>query len=129
MRESLDMKSHGGQRTTLQRLKKVKSLSLVQTKKPLVLEGRTDMGKSLLKQFQGLDGRHLIDALIAQPLVRDKDLAALVAAAEAGRGASRDESHSAGCVGHRPLSDSGRRVFGCDRRAHRGPQESRRARR
>lgn len=38
------------------------------------------MGKSLLKQFQGLDGRrHLIDALIAQPLVRDKDLAALVA--------------------------------------------------
>jgi len=34
----------------------------------------------LLKKFQGSDGRqHLIDALIAQPLVRDKDLAALVA--------------------------------------------------
>jgi CRP/FNR family transcriptional regulator, cyclic AMP receptor protein len=37
-------------------------------------------GKSLLEQFQGSDGRqHLIDALIAQPLVGDKDLALIVA--------------------------------------------------
>jgi CRP/FNR family transcriptional regulator, cyclic AMP receptor protein len=38
------------------------------------------MRKSLLKQFQGSDGRrHLIRSLILQPLVRDKDLAAVVA--------------------------------------------------
>jgi len=37
-------------------------------------------GKSLLEQFQGSDGRqHLIDALVAQPLVGDKDLAVIVA--------------------------------------------------
>jgi CRP/FNR family transcriptional regulator, cyclic AMP receptor protein len=38
------------------------------------------MKKSQLKQFQGSDGRRkLIRALISQPLVRDKDLAAVVA--------------------------------------------------
>lgn len=38
------------------------------------------MRKSLEKQFQGSDGRrHLIRALTRQPLVRDKDLAAVVA--------------------------------------------------
>lgn len=37
-------------------------------------------GKSLLEQFQGSDGRqHLIDALVTQPLVGDKDLAVIVA--------------------------------------------------
>ena len=37
-------------------------------------------GKSLLEQFQGSDGRqHLLDALAAQPLVGDKDLAVIVA--------------------------------------------------
>jgi CRP/FNR family transcriptional regulator, cyclic AMP receptor protein len=37
-------------------------------------------GKSLLEQFQGSDGRqHLIDALVSQPLVGDRDLAAIVA--------------------------------------------------
>jgi CRP/FNR family cyclic AMP-dependent transcriptional regulator len=37
-------------------------------------------GKSLLEHFQGSDGRqHLIDALVAQPLVGDKDLAVIVA--------------------------------------------------
>ena len=36
-------------------------------------------GKSLLEQFQGSDGRqHLIDALVTQPLVGDKDLAVIV---------------------------------------------------
>jgi CRP/FNR family transcriptional regulator, cyclic AMP receptor protein len=38
------------------------------------------MKKSQLKQFQGSDGRrHLIRALTLQPLVRDKDLAAVIA--------------------------------------------------
>jgi CRP/FNR family cyclic AMP-dependent transcriptional regulator len=38
------------------------------------------MGKSMLKQFQGSAGRpRLIDALISQPLVGDKDLAVAVA--------------------------------------------------
>jgi CRP-like cAMP-binding protein len=38
------------------------------------------MRKSLEKQFQGSDGRrHLIRALTLQPLVRDEDLAAVVA--------------------------------------------------
>ena len=38
------------------------------------------MGKSLLKRFEGSEGRpHLIDALISQPLVCDRDLAAVVA--------------------------------------------------
>ncbi|MGH7924206.1 MAG: cyclic nucleotide-binding domain-containing protein [Candidatus Binatus sp.] len=37
------------------------------------------MGKSLLQEFQGLDGRrHLIDALTSQPLVADRDLALAV---------------------------------------------------
>jgi CRP/FNR family cyclic AMP-dependent transcriptional regulator len=37
------------------------------------------MGKSLLKRFQGSEGKsNLIDALILQPLVRDKDLAEVV---------------------------------------------------
>ncbi len=37
------------------------------------------MRESLLKSFQGSEGRqHLIDALISQPLIRDKDLAAVV---------------------------------------------------
>ncbi|HZC46952.1 MAG TPA: hypothetical protein VE243_10785 [Candidatus Acidoferrum sp.] len=37
------------------------------------------MTQSLLKAFRGPEGRrHLIDALIAQPLIRDKDLAQAV---------------------------------------------------
>ena len=37
------------------------------------------MRESLLKSFQGSEGRlRLIDALISQPLIRDKDLAAVV---------------------------------------------------
>ena len=37
------------------------------------------MGESLLKSFQGSEGRpRLIDALILQPLIRDKDLASVV---------------------------------------------------
>ena len=39
-----------------------------------------NMGKSQLKRFQGADGTtHLIDALILQPLVRDRGLAELFA--------------------------------------------------
>ena len=38
-----------------------------------------DMRESLLKSFQGSEGRpRLIDALILQPLIRDKDLASVV---------------------------------------------------
>jgi CRP/FNR family transcriptional regulator, cyclic AMP receptor protein len=38
------------------------------------------MRKSLLKRFEGSEGRpHLLDALIAQPLVRHRDLAAVLA--------------------------------------------------
>ena len=38
------------------------------------------MGKSLLKRFQGPSGRlQLISALVSQPLVRDRDLAVVVA--------------------------------------------------
>jgi CRP/FNR family cyclic AMP-dependent transcriptional regulator len=38
-----------------------------------------DMRESLLKSFQGSEGRQrLIDALIAQPLIRDKELATVV---------------------------------------------------
>lgn len=38
------------------------------------------MEKSLLSRFQGSEGRrHLIDALKSQPLVRDKDLAEVIA--------------------------------------------------
>lgn len=38
------------------------------------------MGKSMLKQFEGSAGRpRLIDALISQPLIGDKDLAAAIA--------------------------------------------------
>jgi hypothetical protein len=37
------------------------------------------MRESLLKSFQGSEGRRrLTDALISQPLIRDKDLAAAV---------------------------------------------------
>ena len=41
--------------------------------------GKAIMRESLLKSFQGPDGRpRLMDALISQPLIRDRDLAAAV---------------------------------------------------
>lgn len=53
---------------------------LVQTKEPWELAGQNGVGKSLLRQFQGSEGRRrLIDALMAQPLIRDQDLAVAVA--------------------------------------------------
>ena len=53
---------------------------LIHAKKPGELAGRKDMGTSLLKQFEGSDGRrHLIRALTLQPLVRDQNLAIVVA--------------------------------------------------
>src|ERR1700679_3635886 len=59
--------------------KKVKSLLLVHDEAGGA--GRQmNTGKSLLEQFQGSDGRqHLIDALVSQPLVGDRDLAVIVA--------------------------------------------------
>jgi CRP/FNR family transcriptional regulator, cyclic AMP receptor protein len=61
------------------RSKKVKSLLLVHDEAGGA--GRQmNTGKSLLEQFQGSDGRqHLIDALVSQPLVGDRDLAVIVA--------------------------------------------------
>ena len=48
--------------------------------KPSELAGQRNMGKTLLKRFEGAEGKHhLIDALISQPLVRDRDLAAVLA--------------------------------------------------
>lgn len=53
---------------------------LAHTKKPVELAGRKVMGKSLLKQFEGSDGRRkLIKALTLQPLIRDENLAVVVA--------------------------------------------------
>jgi CRP/FNR family cyclic AMP-dependent transcriptional regulator len=53
---------------------------LGQTKEPWEFAGKNGVEKSLLGQFQGSDGRRrLIDALIAQPLIRDQDLAVAVA--------------------------------------------------
>jgi CRP/FNR family cyclic AMP-dependent transcriptional regulator len=53
---------------------------LVQTKESWDLTEPENTEKSLLKQFLGSDGRHrLIDALTAQPLVRDQELALVVA--------------------------------------------------
>ena len=50
------------------------------TKKPLELAGREVMEKSLLKQFEGSDGRrHLIKELTCQALIRDQNLAIVVA--------------------------------------------------
>jgi CRP/FNR family cyclic AMP-dependent transcriptional regulator len=50
------------------------------TKKPLELAGREVMEKSLLKQFEGSDGRrHLIKALTLQPLIRDQSVAVVLA--------------------------------------------------
>jgi len=47
--------------------------------KPWQPKGR-NMGKSMLKRFQGPEGRpHLIEALILQPLVRDNELAEVLA--------------------------------------------------
>jgi len=51
----------------------------IYTTKPLELTGRKVMEKSLLKQFEGSDGRrHLISALTSQPLIRDQNLAVVV---------------------------------------------------
>jgi CRP/FNR family cyclic AMP-dependent transcriptional regulator len=53
---------------------------LIQTNKPWEPAGRTNMEKSLLEQFEGLEGqRHLIGALISQPLIREQNLAIAVA--------------------------------------------------
>jgi CRP/FNR family cyclic AMP-dependent transcriptional regulator len=53
---------------------------LVQTKKLWEPVGRKRMAKSLLKQFEGSDGRrHLIETLISQPLIREQNLAIVVA--------------------------------------------------
>jgi CRP-like cAMP-binding protein len=53
---------------------------LVQTKKPWEPAGRKVMAKSLLKQFEGSDGRRrLICALTAQPLIQDQNLAIVIA--------------------------------------------------
>jgi CRP/FNR family transcriptional regulator, cyclic AMP receptor protein len=74
------MKLHQRQRSLRDVQKKVKSLLFVQTKAPRELAGQKNMRKSLVKQFEGSEGRsHLIDALLLQPLVRDRDLAALFA--------------------------------------------------
>src|SRR5580658_203932 len=80
MRASLDMKPRREQGVTLQRSNRLQSLLFAQTPAQRELAGRSDMKKSQLKQCQGSDGRRkLIRALISQPLVRDKDLAAVVA--------------------------------------------------
>jgi CRP/FNR family transcriptional regulator, cyclic AMP receptor protein len=53
---------------------------LVQTKDFGDLTEAENTEKSLLKQFLGSDGRHrLIDALTAQPLIHDQELAMVVA--------------------------------------------------
>jgi CRP/FNR family cyclic AMP-dependent transcriptional regulator len=53
---------------------------LTQTKKRWDFAGRKDMEKSPLRQFQGSDGRrHLIRALIQQPLIHEQNLAIAVA--------------------------------------------------
>jgi CRP/FNR family transcriptional regulator, cyclic AMP receptor protein len=53
---------------------------LAQTKESWDLTEPKNTGKSLLKQFLGSDGRRrLIDALTAQQLIRDQDLASVVA--------------------------------------------------
>ncbi len=53
---------------------------LVQTKEPWEFADRNAAGKSSPRQFQGSEGRRrLIDALIAQPLIRDQDLAVAAA--------------------------------------------------
>jgi CRP/FNR family transcriptional regulator, cyclic AMP receptor protein len=52
----------------------------IHTKKALKLAGHKIMEKSLLKQFEGSDGRrHLIKTLILQPLIREQNLAVVVA--------------------------------------------------
>src|SRR5258708_23806429 len=63
----------------MQRLEKVRLLMFIYTTKPLELTGRKVMEKSLLKQFEGSDGRrHLIRALTSQPLICDQNLAVVV---------------------------------------------------
>src|ERR1700691_2472581 len=80
MRASLDMNPRVGKGVTLRRSNRLQSLLLAQTTEQRELAGRKNMRKSLEKQFQGSDGRrHLIRALTLQPLVRDEDLAAVIA--------------------------------------------------
>src|SRR5580704_6311785 len=78
-RTHLCMERKSESRTVTLRSKKVKSLLLVHDEAGGA--GRQmNTGKSLLEQFQGSDGRqHLIDALVSQPLVGDRDLAVIVA--------------------------------------------------
>jgi CRP/FNR family cyclic AMP-dependent transcriptional regulator len=72
------MKLHREQRITSSRSKKVRSVSFVQ--RGSRESAHKNVEKSLLKSFQGSKGRpQLIDALLSQPLVRDEDLAAVVA--------------------------------------------------
>ena len=53
---------------------------LVQTKKPWEPAGRKGMEKSLLNQFEGSEGRRrLIGALTLQPLIREQNLAIVMA--------------------------------------------------
>src|SRR5260370_11559955 len=53
---------------------------LFQTKKPWETAGRKGMEKSLLKQFEGSEGRRrLIAALTLQPLIREQNLAIVIA--------------------------------------------------
>ena len=75
----LVMKLHYPKSITPQHSKNVKSSLLIQMKKPQ--SGRAEtMGKSTLRSFQGSEGRpHLIEALISQPLVRDRNSAEAVA--------------------------------------------------
>src|SRR5277367_1118300 len=78
-RTHLCMGRNSESRMVMLRSKKVKSLLLVHNEAGGA--GRQmNTGKSPLEQFQGSDGRqHLIDALVSQPLVGDRDLAAIVA--------------------------------------------------
>jgi CRP/FNR family transcriptional regulator, cyclic AMP receptor protein len=53
---------------------------LIQTKKTWEPAGRKSMAKSLLKQFEGSDGRRrLIRELTSQPLIHDQNLAIVIA--------------------------------------------------
>jgi len=93
--------------------------------KPWQPKGR-NMGKSMLKRFQGPEGRpHLIEALILQPLVRDNELAEVLA-----RRMTLEEIPAGASLIEQGASDTdlflifeGRRID-CDRRTHRGSQES-----
>jgi len=78
MRSFLSMKLRGERSAVSARSNEGSSVSTSQQRKRASSHKNTD--KSLPKSFQGSDGRqNLIEALISQPLVRDKDLARVVA--------------------------------------------------